>query len=552
MKRFRLPQFPKRTPKIVWVFSLTYFFFFLNPANEPPLAFIKLFIKYQASEFLTFEELKILSANPSPTGGLAKKLHRLWTTPIISNEAYYEGVRPASRKIPNLGRFLRLASWNIEKSIFMANAIKLFTSPAAYNSMIDFQKIPASSPLYKKMLRQRQRLSEADILVLQEIDIGTKRSGYIDAARELARALKMNYAYAPEQIEIDPVYLGTEKVYREHNGIDQTSTDYFAADPSRYKGLFGCAVLSRYPIKYAEAFQLKNQAYDWYWSEKNKIAFAEQTRRIGTKVLFRNELFREMKVGGRIYFRVDLEVPELPEKTLTIINIHLEIKCLPKDREQQMAEILSYIKDIRHPVIVAGDFNSAPQDLSPTSVGRIVKRSAKDPGSWFNLGVNFLTTYGGVNALRGVSNVTKNFQNPLAGHIPVIAPNALKPLFEMIETYRFNDGGVFDFRGNPHRSINRKGGTLANSNQRDLKGFKTTFQVKRPIGPWLGKLRLDWIFVKSKIGYPENRSGPYRFAPHFGETLEEMNVNLKIPISDHHPNVVDLPFEEPNLAREEE
>ncbi len=548
MKSPGIPPFFSAKRKIIFAFSLIFFFF---SAKEPSFAFIKLFVRYQAPEFLTFEELKALSKNPTPRGFLSKKLQKLWTTPIISNEAYYEGTRPVSRKNPNLGRFLRLASWNIEKSIFMKNAVRLFSSPAAYQAMIDPQEVPRSSSLYKKMTRQRQRISEADILVLQEIDIGAKRSGYIDAARELARALKMNYAYAPEQIEIDPVYLGTGKIHQENNDIDQASTDYFAADPARYKGLFGCAVLSRYPIKYAEAFQLKNQAYDWYWGEKKKIAFAETTRRIGTKALFKNELFREMKVGGRIYFRVDLEVPELPGKTLSLINIHLEIKCRPEDRKRQMAEILSYIKDIRNPVIMSGDFNSAAQDLSPTSVGRIVKRTATSPQTWFNLGVNFLTTYGVVNTLRGISNVTKNFQNPLAGDIPLLAPNALRPLFEMIEKYRFNDGAVFDFRGDRDRSINRKSNTLANSNHRDLKGFKTTFQVKRPIGPWLGKLRLDWIFVKVKIGNPKNRSGSYRFAPHFGETLEEMNVKLKVPISDHHPNVVDLPFEEPNFPREE-
>ena len=120
-------------------------------------------------------------------------------------------------------------------------------------------------------------------------------------------------------------------------------------------------------------------------------------------------------------------------------------------------------------------------------------------------------------------------------------------MFMDIKRFRFNDGYVFDFRGNKERSINGKDGVLSNSNQRGTKGFKTTFKVIRPLAVHIGKYRLDWIFVKSFLTRPEDAGGTYRFAPHFGETLEEMNTSLKQQISDHHPNVVDLPFEEPDL-----
>ena len=394
-------------------------------------------------------------------------------------------------------------------------------------------------------MRQRNRLTGADVIVLQEMDIGVKRSGYIDAARELAKALKMNYTYGAEQLEIDPVYLGLEKIEYEEGGVDEEATSHFAVDPARYKGAFGCAVLSRYPIKHVEVFQLKNQGYDWYAGEKERVGFLETLRRGGAEAAFKNQMTRELKAGGRIYFRVDLDVPGLAGGTLTIINIHLEIKCQPKDREKQMEEILSYIKGIRHPVIMVGDFNSAPTDLSPTSVTRVIKRTAKNPTTWLSLAVNYVSPYGlALNTARGATNVTKNWQNPFAKDIPVVAPNPLRPMFEMIHTFRFDDGGVFDFRGDPERSINHKVDLLANSNQRSRKGFKTTFRVRRPWGI-VGKYRLDWIFVKSFLKNSEDPDGPYRFAPHFGETLEEMNTSLGIPISDHHPNVVDLPLQEP-------
>jgi hypothetical protein len=132
------------------------------------------------------------------------------------------------------------------------------------------------------------------------------------------------------------------------------------------------------------------------------------------------------------------------------------------------------------------------------------------------------------------------------GDLADIFSNPVKPLFTMIQNFRFDDGGAFDFRGDSGRSINGKDGTLANSNERGIIGFKTTFRVTRPIAMVIGKLRLDWVFVKSYLKDPLGK-GPYRFAPHYGETLEELNTNFKIPISDHHPNVVDLPFQEPRM-----
>ena len=250
--------------------------------------------------------------------------------------------------------------------------------------------------------------------------------------------------------------------------------------------------------------------------------------------------------------RVDLEVPNLPHNTLTIINVHLEIKCLPKAREAQMKEILEYARGIDNPVVMAGDFNTAPSDLSPTSTVRIVERKAKDPTLWFSVAVNQLTAYGlFINIARPISNFTKNYQNPMAHNIPVIAPNATAGLFKAIRNFRFNDGGAFDFRGDPERSIGHKHGTLANSNHRDKRGFKTTFRLNnQPLIRIIGKYRLDWVFVKSFLKDPKDKNGPYRFAPHFGQTLEEMNMILKKRISDHNPNIVTLPFQEPEIKDE--
>ena len=113
-----------------------------------------------------------------------------------------------------------------------------------------------------------------------------------------------------------------------------------------------------------------------------------------------------------------------------------------------------------------------------------------------------------------------------------------------IEDFHFRDGGSFDFRGNENRTINGTEGTLANSNQRDTKGFATTYEFERTLGV-LGKMKLDWILVKAYLKDARDDSGTYRFAPHFARTLASVNYALANRLSDHDPISVDLPFGEP-------
>ena len=504
-------------------------------------------IRYEAPAFLTYPELVTLSSNPHPGGDLERKVETILNTPFISNEAAYSGARPVKPKDPTLGPLLRVVQWNIEKSMKMGDAIKAFTDEKSFKELIDTGKFKEGSKEYQEILDERRLLESADIIILEEMDVGIKRSEYRNAVKDLAEAVHMNYVYGTEQLEIDPVILGIEK-FADENGVeDKKLQELFQVDPERYKGLFGSAVLSRYPITSVKFFQLKNQAYDWYNNEKISLSALEKMRRGGAQTVFLEKLFRELKIGGRVFLQVDLYMPDLPEKKLSVIDIHLEIKCKPHGREAQMAEILSNIIEIKNPVIVAGDFNSAPGDLSPTSVRRELRNAAGSPTFWFDQAVRYVTPQGLVlTGMRFVSNVTKNFQNPTARHIPIVAPNPTKGLFKLIEDFRFYDMMAFDFRGNKKRSFG-KSGLLSDSNQRDKIGYKMSFTTDRTIAHVLGKYRLDWVFVKSYLGSSKDNQGPYRFSPHFGRTLEEMNDRLKTRISDHHPNVVDLPFDEPDL-----
>ena len=119
------------------------------------------FIRYQGPVFLTFHELRKLSTNPYPRGLLGWKLKKFWTTPILSNEAYYQGVRTSPAIDAKLGPSLHLISWNIEKSIHMKDAIVAFSSAHGFRSLVDLQKSPEGSSAYKAVLRQRDRLEKA-------------------------------------------------------------------------------------------------------------------------------------------------------------------------------------------------------------------------------------------------------------------------------------------------------------------------------------------------------------------------------------------------------
>ena len=513
-----------------------------DSAPQPPAL-----LESQAPAFLTFAELKQLTDTPYPTGALRQKYEALWTTPIISNEASLAGTRPRQPTSPELGPLLRVVSWNIEQSRQIAAAIEAFSDAEAFAQRIDPKKAAAGSRRHQRIMTERALLEAADVIILQEMDIGVKRSGYRDAARDFAQALQMNYAYLPEYVEVDPVLLGTETIPFEEGTADVEATAHYAVDPTRYKGLFGCAVLSRYPILSVVGFRLFTQGYDWYWQEKQKTSFLEKLRRFGAMTVFLERQHREIKVGGRTYFRVDLAVPELPEQRVSIINVHLEIKCTPEVRAAQMAEILHYIKDIPHPVILAGDFNSAPQDLSPTSTPRVVQRSLSSPEFWLSSALEYLLPQALlINTARFLSNVTKNYQNPTAPHVPLMAPNYAGELFRLLERFRFADGEAFDFRGDRRRSAGDVG-RLSNSNERDFWAYRTTFRVERTLAHLVGKYRLDWIFVKAYLKHPTDRRGSYRFAPHFGRTLNALNAYLTERISDHDPNVVDLPLNEPSF-----
>jgi len=507
-----------------------------EPEAEP-------YIRSAGPPTLAYPELLELLNDPVGEP-LAAKLGALLNTPFVSNEAYYRGARPHKPELDALGPSLRVVAWNIERGLEFDNIKLMFTSPTGFDQQVGRGKQQVDRALLEKELAV---LRTADVLVLNEADWGLKRTAYRHVTRELAEALDMNWAYGVEFVEIDPINLGTETFELIDDASERSQlVNLIQVDRGRLRGLHGTAVLSRYPILEARLEPFEFQGYDWYGEEKSRVSNVEKGKRKLAEIAFQETIGREIRRGGRTTLYVTIDVPDLPEGKATIAAAHLESRTKPENRRKQMEELLESSRGVDHPLILAGDLNTTLSDQQPTSLKREVYRRLGSKQFWANTGIKYATGVGLLyDVAKGSVNFFKNQHDPTAKNIPIVAPNPEAKLFEVMEKFRFQNGTVFDFRGDAGRTINGTAGTLANSNQRGGKGFATTFEVERTVGP-LGQYKLDWIFVGSYLESPSSGGGPYRFAPHFARTMEQTNYALPDPLSDHHPVSVDLPFGEPN------
>jgi len=177
---------------------------------------------------------------------------------------------------------------------------------------------------------------DPDVVLLQEVDDGCRRSGYRKVARDLAEALQMNWVAAGEFQELGEGRAGTP-------------------------ALTGQAVLSRFVIDDAGSMQFKAQDR-WRWSV-NPV----QPRR-----------------GGRLALRVRTA-------GLLLYDTHIESGGDVVVQRKQMAEIVADEARVGAdaPVLVAGDFNNRirrtvltfPSLLSASFVDALGDDAARGPTS---------------------------------------------------------------------------------------------------------------------------------------------------------------------------
>ncbi len=494
-------------------------------------------------ELFSYTELKQLYDNEKLSLSLESKLNRLLRQPLVNNS--FRSNAPLSlTRSAQIGEFLRVVHWNIERGLEFEAIEAVFKGEKELLALLDNERFPPESDKRREILEQAALLRQADVIVLNEVDWGLKRTDYRNIAADLAERLGMNYAFGVQFVELSPIQIKQE-IKPENEGQKEV-LELIAVDQARYKGLQGVAILSRFPLENVRLLPFKNQPYDWYKTEKKGTSLLEKGKREISKRVFLEKIMPEVRRGGRATLIAEIADPRFPEGRVSVVATHLENRTKPANRHKQLKELLEEIKEIRHPVILAGDMNTTTSDLTPTSFIRELTKRFGSPKFWIKRGVLMIFGIGFLEdfALTAIT-FGRTHADPTVKSIPIISPNPERKFFATLEDFRFADGGSFDFRGDSARSSGRKGKRLSNSNERGKFGFITTYQVNRPI-VFIGKYKLDWIFVKP--ANPINSDNPsYQFAPHFGRTLTEINEVVEDRISDHRPLIVDLPLVEPKL-----
>ena len=495
----------------------------------------------RTSRLLTYSEIAELYRSSRMAPELEVRLKNLLTEPFVSNLPT-KG-RPQVSTSPSLGHFIRIAQWNIERGVEFEALKAVFESGESVEALLDQQKYPLDSPSRNELLDQVAQLRGSDVIILNEVDWGLKRSDYRNIPEELAAALGWNYAFGVEFVELSPVQRGLS---------GSSDSDAFAEDidVGRYKGLHGTAILSRFPLENVRLIPFRTQPYDWFEAERKGVSLIEKGRRTLVRKVFLESAMQEVRRGGRSMLIAEIVDPRFPAGRATVVATHLEIRTSPSKRRVQLNELLETIKPMRTPVIVAGDMNTSGTDMTPTTIERELRKRFGKPEYLIKTGINQILGIGMLHdAVSATLTFGRNHGDPTVRHIPFLMPNEERKFFSLLKDFRFDDGGRLDFRGEPSRSFGEKKNTLANSNERDGKGFVTTFRLPRPI-KFIGKFKLDWIFVKPvHLFDASDYQGSYLFAPHFGRTLGAVNSLVPERISDHSPIIVDLPLSEPHIKK---
>ncbi len=479
-----------------------------------------------APSLLAFEDLVALAPPGTPTPETVARLERLLSTPFISQTR----LLPAARRVDPRQQ-LRIASWNIERGIQWPRIHLALTDPEKFRRT-GGGEASVSNRRWRAVKREIAALRTADVLVLNEVDYGTKRTGYTNVAEQLAGALDMGYTFGVEFVEVDPLYTGADHIELDDPQLTAALRQDLTVDPHRYLGLHGNAVLSRLPILSARIHQLP-PCYDWYKTEVEKVAAIEKGKRWSAERVFAERIQRQIRRGGRMALIVKLASPEVPGGAITVVATHLEDRSTSACRQSQLSDLLSVLKEENGAVVLAGDFNTSGGDGTPTSIRREVMKRVTDERFWARNALQWFTPLNVPMLVAWPLNYFKNYRDPTAISIPLFASNPERGLFQNLRSFRFSDGGKFDFGGDSFRSGNQREETLANSNQRATKGFEPSFRFERNYRGLMGAFRLDWLFVK-----PDPATGAGR--PHNPLTLIKVNRLFDEPLSDHDPITVDL------------
>lgn len=201
-------------------------------------------------------------------------------------------------------RSIRVVDWNIDRGLKLSEIVEFLAS------------------------------QKPDLILLQEVDLNTRRTGRLDIAQELARKLHLHYAFGCEFEEL--------------------------LEGSRQSPAYtGQATLSRWPLRNCRVIRFRAQSTFWRprWFVPKVHPFQE---RLGGRLA----LVTETVMGGR---------------PIVAFNVHLESRGEDTLRAAQLEEVLSDVGRIPPgiPVVIAGDLNF---DVSKGEPKRLIQRTGFDDG----------------------------------------------------------------------------------------------------------------------------------------------------------------------------
>jgi endonuclease/exonuclease/phosphatase family metal-dependent hydrolase len=176
-------------------------------------------------------------------------------------------------------------------------------------------------------VRHEPALAGADLVSLNEVDVGLARSGNRNVAFDLAEAPDLHLVWAPLYLELDgsgdSTAVGDALRPAAAPGRDATPM----AGVEDAESLFGLALLSRFPLGAARRVELQTPA----------------------DLLFD----RERKVGHFVALVVEVQHPEEP---FHVVVTHLDVHGTPAFRRVQMQTVLQAVPP--SPVLLCGDLNT--------------------------------------------------------------------------------------------------------------------------------------------------------------------------------------------------
>ena len=474
----------------------TFLIFYLLLTTQSSLAAVKT-SNIEEFQFLEFSEAQSLFRSIEPDITVVKLLDETFNTVFYRlNNTIMTRKFPYDQKLKR--SFLRVGHWNLD-------------------GVRDLAEVEL----------QIELLKNNDIFTLNGVSWGSPETNYRNIAEDFAKTVGAEYIYVAEFLEMDPALLSYSAPPRNKQNPYLTDAPKQATnfklgvkmDVEDFKGLEGNAIVSKFPIKSSRIVRLP-ACYDWFEEEAKllKLPYKERERK-APKNRLGEGMVSKIRRGGRVALIADIALNKASD--ITVISVQLENRSTPQCREEQMQFLLNAIQNIKNPVILGANLNNFEKNAAPTTIGKEVMNTVKDPQVLAGKVISTFNPFALPTTIFSfVVGGYRKKNNPTVSSVPIILRNKSAKLFKIIDEFQFQDGNSFDLSGSKNLNYNHTNKRLANSNERARKGFIGTYETKKAIGT--GRYKTDWIFVK-----PNHKN----YIPAYAQTINVGSGAMHNPIS---------------------